>query len=464
METKQDFRGDKENFFSGWDGFLEVFNKGEIDSVILAGIDMQGRLYGKKVPAQFFVDDLKNGVNTCALNFAWDISLTIGEFEYCNANTGFHDIQAKPILSTLRYYPWVEKTALVICDAYNEDKSLVDVAPRTILKKQVEKAKELGYSVQAASELEFHVYKETPESIREKNFENLTPLFPYPIDYSIYRLNVDDWFLKQLTHNLELANVPVDSIKGEWGLGQLELNVRHSEVLEMADRTAVYRNGIKEMSVLNQLMSTFMAKPATDASGSGGHAHVSLWNLEGTKNLFESPDGNKQLSKTGRNFLGGLLKLAPEFMLIYAPYINSYKRLADNEAGAPNTVTWGIDNRVTSFRTVGRGKATRIENRVPGADCNYYLVFAAIIASGLYGIENEIEPPNPVSGDITKLDVPKLPSNLFEAIEKFEKSEVVKEILGDKVFEHYLAAAKLELNQYFTEVTDFERKKYFEFI
>lgn len=447
-----------------WESFLVAVEKGEVETVILAGVDLQGRLYGKKVPVGYFIEDLKDGIHTCALNFAWDISLTIGEFDYCNINTGFHDIKTVPDLNTLRMYPWVEKTAFVMCDAFDEEGNRVEIAPRSILTKQIEKAEKMGYSAQAASELEFHLYKETPESIREKNFHEPKPLFPYPVDYSIYRLNVDDWFLKQLTRNLELANIPVDSLKGEWGLGQVELNIKHSEILEMADRTALYKSGVKEMAIFNDLMATFMAKPTTTSAGSGGHTHISLWDLAGHTNLFWDPDGEYQLSKVGRHFLGGMLSLAKDFMLFYAPYINSYKRMADNSAGAPNTVSWGIDNRAASFRSVGRNNACRLENRISGADCNYYLVLTACLASGLYGIEHEIEPPKPVYGDSGNLNLPKLPENLIDAIDAFDKSQVVRSILGDKVVDHYLTAAKLEVKQYFTEVTDWERRKYFEFI
>jgi glutamine synthetase len=470
MVTKQKSLQNIKNYnqnkppITDWESFLVAVEKGEVDTVILAGVDMQGRLYGKKVPVGHFIESLKDGIHTCALNFAWDISLTLGEFDYCNVNTGFHDIKTTPDLNTLRLYPWVEKTALVMCDAYDDEGNPVEVAPRTILKKQIGKAQKMGYSVQAASELEFHLYKETPESIREKNFHEPKPLFPYPVDYSIYRLNVDDWFLKQLTRNLDLANVPVDSLKGEWGLGQVELNIKHSEILEMADRTAIYKGGIKEMAILNNIMATFMAKVSSNSAGSGGHTHISLWDLNGDKNLFWDQDGEFQLSKIGRHFLGGMLALSRDFMLFYAPYINSYKRLADTTAGAPDTVSWGIDNRAASSRTVGRKNASRIENRISGADINYHLVLSACLAAGLYGIENEIEPPAPVKGDLSSLDLPKLPSNLLEAIEAFDKSLVVRSILGDEVVEHYLTAARLEVKQYFTEVTDWERRKYFEFI
>ncbi|MFM1655244.1 glutamine synthetase family protein [Brevibacillus sp. B_LB10_24] len=442
----------------------QLVKSGDIQTVTVAGVDMQGKLFGKKVPAGHFLEDAKDGIHTCAINFIWDVSLKFAEnYSFCNFETGLHDMKVVPDLSTLRTYPWIDKTALVLGDIYNKDGSEVSIAPRNMLKKQLAKANRMGYTAYAASEMEFYIFKETSESAREKNFANLKPLFSYPIDYSIYRLNVDDWFLSQLSRYLEEAGVPLEAIKGEWGNGQVELNVKYAEALEMADRTAIYKNGIKEIAALNDLMVTFMAKHDTNDSGSSGHTHISLWDESGA-NVFYDPDQKYGLSETGRHFLGGMMALAPEFMLFYAPYINSYKRLA-NTGGAPNTLTWGEDNRTVSFRVDGKGKACRIENRIPGADVNHYLVLAACLASGLYGIENRIEIGEPTRGDASNTPgVQRLPGNLAEAIALLEKSEIARTLLGEEVVEHYLTAARNELNDYFFEVTDWERKKYFEFI
>ncbi|MGE7271900.1 glutamine synthetase family protein [Brevibacillus panacihumi] len=442
----------------------ELVASGEIETVTIAGVDMQGKLFGKKVPARYFLDDAKDGIHTCAINFIWDASLKYAEnYEFCNLDSGLHDMLVVPDLTTLRRYPWIERTALVLGDLYNKDGSEVSIAPRNILKRQLNKASAKGYIVNAASEMEFYLYQETSDSIREKNFIDLKPLFSYPVDYSIFRLNVDDWFLSQLSRHLEGAGVPLEAIKGEYGKGQVELNVRYAEALEMADRTAVYKNGIKEIAVMNKLMATFMAKPDTDEPGSSGHTHISLWDPNGN-NLFYDPAGTYGLSETGRFFLGGMLALSPAMMLFYAPYINSYKRLA-NGGGAPNTLTWGEDNRFTSFRTDGKGKSCRIENRIPGADVNHYLVLAAMLASGLYGIENRIDIAAPTRGEpSSNPDVERLPSNLVEAITQLDRSEIVRQLLGNEVVEHYMTAARNELNDYFAEVTDWERKKYFEFI
>ncbi|WP_372636771.1 glutamine synthetase family protein [Cohnella sp.] len=437
---------------------------GEINSVIVAGVDMQGKLFGKRVPARYFLEEAREGIHTCALNLAWDVSLNFGEFDYCNWDTGVHDMKTIPDLSTLRPYPWSPGTALVLADLEEKSGEAVSIAPRNILKRQIAKAEGMGFKAYAASEIEFYVFKETSDSAREKNFANLKPLFPYPIDYSIYRLTVDHWFLGQLTSNLEAVGVPIEALKGEWGNGQVELNVRYAEALEMADRTAIYKNGIKEMAALNQLMVTFMAKQDTNDSGSSGHTHISLWDTEGSVNVLHDPDKEYGLSETGRYFLGGMLALAPELMVFYAPYVNSYKRLMDFGSGAPNTISWGIDNRSTSFRFDGKGKSSRFENRVPGADANHYLVIAAMMASGLYGIEHRIDIPEPIKGNAGVMDLRKLPTNLYEARKILEGSEIARELLGDEVVRHYLQAVDLELKEYFTVVTDWERRKYFEFI
>lgn len=436
---------------------------GDITSVVIAGVDMQGKLFGKRVPAAYFLEDAKDGIHTCALNFAWDVSLNFGAFDYCNWDTGVHDIKTVPDLSTLRPYPWSPKTAFVLADALEKDGSAVRVAPRNMLKQQISKASSMGLQAFAASEIEFYIFKETSETLREKNYANLKPLFEYPIDYSVFRLTVDHWFLGQLTENLEAAGVPIEALKGEWGKGQIELNVRYAEALEMADRTAIYKNGIKEMAALNQLTATFMAKQDTADSGSSGHTHISLWNEHGD-NILSSEQGEYGLSETGRYFLGGMMALAPELMLFYAPYINSYKRLMDFGSGAPNTISWGIDNRSTSFRYDGKGKSSRFENRVPGADANHYLVLTAMLASGLYGIEHRIDIPDPIKGNAGTQSLPMLPMNLFDAYRMLDKSEIARSLLGDDVVNHYLQAAQLELNDFFSSVTDWERKKYFEFI
>lgn len=437
----------------------------KIESMIIAGIDMQGKLFGKKVPAKYFLDIMDEGVYTCAVNLAWDVNLNFkNNYDFCNLETGLHDIKLVPDLSTLRLYPWIEKTAIVLGDLFAKNLEPVSVAPRNILKKQIKKAENLGYKAFVASELEFYVYKENSDSIREKGFNNLKPLFPYPVDYSISRLNMDDWFLSKIVNNFGIANINVESVKGEWGKGQYEINLKYTDSLTMADQTAIYKNGTKEIAALNDLLVTFMAKPDTDDSGSSGHTHISLWDANGEKNLFYDPNSEDGLSKDAKHFLAGMLELTPELMVLYAPYINSYKRIL-NTGGAPSTNTWGMDNRTTAYRIDGKGKSCRIENRIPGADANFYLVIAACLASGLYGIENELELPPMTTNDANEdQSAPQLPSNLIEALERFKTSERVKEILGEDVVKHYTTAVEDEINDFFIHVTDWERRKYLEFI
>ncbi|MBK5458351.1 glutamine synthetase [Peribacillus sp. TH16] len=438
---------------------------GHIETVIIAAADMQGKLFGKRVTADYFLESAQKGIHACAVNLVWDVSLDFQDnYEFCSLDNGLHDMVIKPDMSTLRLYPWCEKTVLVLGDLQNKDQTEISVAPRTILKRQIQRAKDFGYKVNAASELEFYLFKETEDTLREKNYHQLSPLFPYPVDYSINRLTRDDRFLSKITRHLTMAGIPVESIKGEWGKGQYEINLKYSDALRMADHTAVYKNAVKELAAMDGLTATFMAKPVTDDSGSSGHTHISLWDLQSGKNLFYDPLQEHGISNTGRYFLGGVMELASEFMLFYAPYINSYKRLIAG-MGAPNTLTWGVDNRTTSFRSDGKEKSMRLENRVPGADANFYLVIAACIASGLYGIENKIEPPACTTTNAYNLsNIGSLPLNLMEAVERLDHSERVRALLGNDVVDHYLTAAKMEIQGYLSEVTDWERRKYFEFI
>ncbi|MEK3937268.1 glutamine synthetase family protein [Sporosarcina sp. FSL W7-1349] len=447
------------------DTLKDFINEKKIESMIVAGIDMQGKLFGKKIPAKHFLDIMNEGVYTCAVNLAWDVNLNfLDNYDFCSMETGLHDIKLVPDLTTLRLYPGVEKTAIVLGDLFEKNQEPVTVAPRNILKKQIEKAEGLGFKAFAASELEFYVYKENHDSVREKGFNNLQPLSPYPIDYSISRLNIDDWFLSKIVNEFEKADIDIESVKGELGKGQYEINFKYSDSLTMADQTAIYKSGTKEIAAVNGLLATFMAKPDTNDAGSSGHTHISLWDSNGENNLFYDPSSTDGLSKIAKHFLAGMLELTPELMVLYAPYINSYKRII-NTGGAPSTNTWGIDNRTTAYRIDGKNNSCRVENRIPGADANFYLVMAACLASGLYGIENELELPSMTTTDAyVDPNVPQLPTNLVEALDRFKTSERVKEILGEDVVKHYTTAVENEIRDYFFEVTDWERRKYLEHI
>ncbi len=441
----------------------KMIGNGEITTIIIAAADMQGRLFGKRCTGKYFLEEAVKGIHTCTVNLIWDIEQNLGEnYAFSNWDTGFHDIRAIPDLNTIRLYPWFEKTAIVLADLYLEEGGEVTIGPRNLLRRQIEKAKQMGFQAKMASELEIYMLRETVDSAREKGYANLKPLSFHSSDYSVYRSSCDEWFLGKLRHYLDAAGLEVECTKPEWGHGQTELNLIYTEAMEMADRTAIMKNGIKEIAFLNDIMVTFMAKYETDVTGSSFHLHISLWDEKGNNVLYDGQD-EYGMSELCKHFLGGMMELAPDFMCFYAPYINSYKRLADT-AGAPNTLSWGFDNRTLSFRVIGSGPSKRVENRIPGADGNPYLVLAASLASGLYGIEKKIDlagPPVLKNASATP-GIERLPANLMEAVKLFNNSKIVRELLGDDVVDHYTIATQNEIDDFFKHVTDWEKRRYLE--
>ncbi len=430
-----------------------------VDTVIVAGVDLQGRLYGKRCAAGPFLRDMADGIHTCDCNFGWDVErMLIPGLEFTGWHTGYGDMVATPDWSTLRLYPWFAKTALVICDTRMQDGTFVPIAPRSMLRKQLDKAAAMGFTVKAASELEFFLFRETPESSRAKDYANLTTISGYIGDYCIFRSSMDESLIGEIRRQLTAAGVEVECSKSEWGHGQHEINLVYADALEMADRHILLKQGVRELAALNGLQATFMAKWHTDHSSNGAHIHMSLWK-DGKSAFYDE----SKISKTMRHFLGGMMALARDFHLLYAPTINSYKRYGDLTF-APTTITWGGDNRTVAFRSCGHGTATRLENRVPGADVNAHAAYAAMIASGLYGIENEIEPLGPFveANGYDLKDAPRLHRNLIEATDAFASSTVARQLLGDNVVDHYVTLARWEINEFMHSVTDWERRRYFE--
>lgn len=447
------------------DRLKELISRGELETVIVAGVDLQGRLFGKRLEATHFLEQDCAGTMACMSVMAWDVELQLVEgLSFCGWHTGYHDAALVPDYDTIRLIPWFEKTALVLCDVANEDGSTLEISPRTILRRQLERAADLGYEVYSASELEFHLLRETPASAREKGYVNLRLNHDYLADYNLFRASQEEWLLGQFRSQLTNAGVPIESSKPEYGNGQFEVNLAYSQALEMADRHALYKQGMKEIAVLNDVLVTFMAKPFTEHSGSSCHTHMSLWSRESGQNLFYDEGTPYGMSDLMRWFLGGLMHLAADFFLLYAPYVNSYKRFVAGSF-APSRNVWGIDNRTVAFRACGHGRACRLENRIPGADVNGYLAQAAMLASGLYGVEHRLEPlGEPGQGNAYHSDAPLFPRNLVEATERFTGSAVARRILGEAVVDDLAAFARLEIERYFSEVTDWERKAYLELI
>jgi len=364
----------------------------------------------------------------------------------------------------MRMIPWLDKTALVICDAFDEETGeAVEVAPRQILRRQVERAKAAGYTVKCGSELEFYMFKDSFEEAAEKHYQEMHPHSDYIMDYHILQTTKDEYMIRQFRNHMDNAGVPVEFSKGEFGRGQHEINLRYTDALEMADRHVIYKNGVKEIAALNGRAVTFMAKWSMTEAGSSCHLHSSMWDEDGSKALMWDDDGPHHMSQLFRHYLGGLMSTARELAWMFAPSVNSYKRY---QAGswAPTAIAWGHDNRTCGFRLVGEHSGLRIESRIPGADANPYYAFAATIAAGLHGIEHGIEPPEMFHGNAYEAkDVPRVPTSLHEAIAEFEGSEVGRKALGDFVFEHLLNTARQEQVIFDNNtVTDWELARYFE--
>ncbi len=448
---------------------LEVLRKevaaGEIDTVVAAMVDMQGRLVGKRVTGRFFVDEVaQEGAHACSYLLACDVDMEpLPGYQLTSWATGYHDVRLRPDLATLRRLPWLENTALVLCDVCDEAGHPVPQSPRQILQRQVERARERGYAAMVASELEFYLFRDTYEQARRKHYHDLEPYGQYIEDYHILQGTKEEWLVRQIRNGLESASVPVEFSKGEWGPGQHEINLRFTTAVEMADRHTIYKHAAKEIASLNQVSLTFMAKWRADLAGSSFHLHSSLWDRDGRRNLFWE-EGAKPLgmSPIFRHYLGGQLAGARQLAYLFAPYINSYKRYMAGTF-APVMAVWSHDNRTCGFRVVGEGKSLRVENRIPGADANPYLAFAATIAAGLWGVEHKLEAPPMFEGDAYKAEgVPRVPGTLREAIDELERSEIARWALGERVVEHYLHTARLEQRGFDRAVTCWELNRNFE--
>ncbi len=447
----------------------EMIGRDELDTVLMVFPDQQGRFMGKRLTGRYFLDDVLEGgegaIHACNYLLAVDMEMEpIPGYAYANWDTGYGDLAMRPDLSTMRVVPWLDKTALVICDAFDEEThEPVEVAPRQILRRQVERAEAAGYRVMFGSELEFYMFKDSYEEAAERHYRDLHPHSDYIMDYHILQTTKDEYMIRQFRNQMDAAGVPVEFSKGEFGRGQHEINLRYTDAMEMADRHAIYKNGVKEIAALNGRAVTFMAKWSMVEAGSSCHIHSSVWNEDGSRSLMWSDDGEHNLSEVFRGYLGGLMSTARELAWMFAPTVNSYKRY---QAGswAPTAIAWGHDNRTCGFSLVGEHSGFRIESRIPGADANPYYAFAATIAAGLHGIEHGIEPPDMFHGNAYEAkDVPRVPTSLHEAIAEFERSEVARKAFGDSVFEHLLNTARQEQIIFDnTTVTDWELARYFE--
>ena len=429
---------------------------GEVDTVVVAFTDMQGRLLGKRLQAEFFVDEMDAGhpVEGCNYLLALEMEMDpVPGYEIASWEQGYGDFGVTPDMATLRRIPWLEGTALVLGDVGWHDGSPVQPSPRQVLRAQIERAERLGLTPMVGSELEFYLLKETYAEAHASGYTGLTPSVPYILDYHILATTYDEPLMRALRNGMQAAGMRVETSKGEAWPGQQELNFRFSDALTMADNHAIYKNGAKEIAFLHGCAITFMAKPFEDWIGNSCHIHSSLF--RGDEAAFASDD-----ALFGR-WLAGQIACAKELAVFFAPTVNSYKRYAAG-SWAPTTLAWGNDNRTCGFRVVGHGKARRVETRIPGGDVNPYLAFAALIASGLHGLEQELEAPPPLEGNAYESDAERFPSTLRDAIAALETGAMARAAFGDQVVDHYLNYARTEQGLFDRFVTDWERKRYFE--
>jgi glutamine synthetase len=441
-----------------------LVDSGAVDTVLVVFPDLQGRLLGKRVRAGHFLDELPRSggaVEACNYLLAVDVDMTVLEgFRYANWDRGYGDFECRPDLSTLRLIPWLEGTALVMCDLYELDGSPVEVSPRRILRRQIERAEAAGYRIRCGTELEFFLFEESYRTAWRRGFRDLTPSSDYILDYHVLQTTRDEWFLREVRNAMAGAGLPVEFSKGEAGLGQHEINFRYADALACADHHTIYKNGIKEMAVLRGCSVTFMAKPSMDDVGSSCHVHSSVWSPDGAISLMPDESGH-DLSPLFRNWLGGLVATAAELTWCWAPYVNSYKRYQSG-SWAPTAIGWGRDNRTLGLRVVGHGSGMRVESRIPGADCNPYLALAATIAGGLHGIEADLDPGEPYVGNGYTADLPRIPRSLPEAIDRFRNSEVAADAFGEEVHWHLAHLATEEWEAFCGSVTDWELRRGFE--
>jgi glutamine synthetase len=433
---------------------------GTIDTVLTAFTDMQGRLVGKRIDVTYFLDQVaEHGIEGCNYLLALDMEMDpVPGYAMANWEKGYGDFAIAADMSTLRRIPWLDRTALVLCDVVEHDGSPVPASPRQVLIAQYERVQEMGYTPMFASELEFYLYKQSYAQAHEQDYRDLTPTIPYILDYHILATTMDENVIGQIRRGMRDAGIPVEFSKGEAWYGQHELNVRYADAVTSADRHTIYKNGVKEIAFFNGVSATFMAKPSEKDIGSSCHIHSSLVDGSGASVFVNGHDETDVF----RHYLGGLRRRLRELALFIAPTVNSYKRYAA-ESWAPTSISWGRDNRTCGFRVVGHGQSRRAECRIPGADVNPYLGYAALLAAGLDGLEHETDPgPELVGNAYEAAAAEPFPSTLREAVDLWENSEFAREAFGEAVWAHYLNYGRTEQRLFDQVVTDYERRRMFE--
>ena len=446
------------------DQLKDAVEAGRIDTVLVAGIDMQGRLMGKRFEAHFFVESGHTETHCCNYLLAVDMEMTtVQGYKSSNWSTGYGDYVMKPDMATLRLMPWLPGTALVLCDLLDHH-SHEEVAhsPRAILKRQVARARALGFEPMMATELEFYLFENSYEALRDSGFRGLTPISAYNEDYHIFQTTKEEDVMRAVRNGLFGAGIPVENSKGEADAGQEEINYRYSDALDTADNHVIIKNAIKEIAFSKGKSVTFMAKYDHRRAGSSSHIHQSLWTSYGEASFFDQDDKHG-MSELMKHYLAGQLHHARDITGFLAPYVNSYKRFTVGMF-APTKAVWSADNRTAGFRVCGEhSKAVRVECRIPGSDVNPYLACAALLAAGLDGIEQKLELEPELQGDMyAAKGIREIPHNLREAAALMNASAMLRAAFGDEVIDHYHHAAQWEISETDRVVTDFERERLLE--
>lgn len=435
--------------------------------VKIAYADIDGVLRGKYVATNKFLSSIETGTSFCDVIFGWDAAdQAYNNASFTGWHTGYPDAPARIDLTTFRIIPWENEIPFFLGELVDENGKPAHVCPRQLLKKVLADATAMGYTPYCAQEFEWYNFAETPQSVHDKQFKDLMPITPGMFGYSILRSTVKNEFFTDLFELLNKFNIPVEGLHTETGPGTYEAAIEYAALPEAGDRAVLFKTAVKEIAYHHGIMASFMAKVNENLPGCGGHIHQSLWDKTAKKNLFHDAKDKLKMSTLMKQYIAGQLHCLPHILPMYAPTINSYKRLVEG-AWAPTTLTWGVDNRTVALRVLNTNdKACRLETRVIGADVNPYLAMAAAVASGLYGIKHKLSLQQPVTVGNGYLDVSNgvLPATLEQATQKMKTSAIAKEIFGEKFTEHFIATREWEWKQHLKAVTDWEYKRYFEII
>ncbi len=441
----------------------DAVDRGTIDTVVVAAIDMQGRLVGKRFEAHFFVKDGHHETHSCNYLLAVDMEMnTVPGYKSSNWQSGYGDYVMKPDMTTMRPLPWLPGTVLVLADLLDHHHHPVPHAPRNILKAQVARARALGFEPMMATELEFYLFENSYESLRDTGFRDLKAISAYNEDYHIFQTTKEEDVMRAIRNGLYGAGIPIENSKGEADAGQEEVNYKYSDALDTADNHSIVKHGIKEIAWTKGRSVTFMAKYDHRKAGSSAHVHQSLWTKDG-KAAFADEADEHGMSPLMKHYMAGQLAYAREITAFLAPYVNSYKRFTIGMF-APTKAVWSADNRTAGFRVCGlQSNAIRVECRIPGSDVNPYLTCAALLAAGLEGIEQKMELEPEMKGDMYQAGgIREIPHNLREAADLLNGSTMLRRAFGDDVVDHYVHNARWEISETDRVVTDFELQRLLE--